>query len=338
MRKGSGLHRLGPGSDQMKVSIIIPAYNAADFIGYAMKSALSQTHKDIEVIVVDDGSSDNTSDIIQRFIELDSRVFLIRNAQTLGPAAARNIALSHATGAWIALLDSDDEFIPERLEALLQTAEARSLDAVADGLEIIDFEKRNSLGPAFDPAWLKEEEPISLSYLLERDWPGRARSYGLGTIKPMVRKAFLDYNKLKYAEEFNLAEDLLFYCDLIILGAKFGLMDKIMYKYYIRKDSVSNNPKNPTQIIEANFQIQQKIQRSSRPDFHIGNELDMLKKREGALWFQIFTWSIKVRSVKFMMLAVKNTSVSFLMKNTLYKIWIKGAGVFDHHPPHPTLS
>jgi succinoglycan biosynthesis protein ExoO len=304
----------------MKVSILIPAHDSAAFIGYAINSALSQTHKDIEIIVVDDGSQDNTSDVVNGLRERDSRISLIRNAYPLGPAGARNVALSHATGVWIAPLDSDDEFAPDRLEKLLHIAETRGLDALADGLELIDFESRTRLGPAFDPAWLREENPISLSYLLERDWPGKTLFCAFGTMKPIIRKAFLDRHKIQYAEEFRLAEDLLFYCDLLISGARFGLTQESLYKYYIRKGSISNGPQITTQMVDVNYQIQLKLEGAMGTGKDFGDDLKLIKGREVALWFQLFTWAIKVGNIKIGLLAFYKMPATFLIKSLLHKI------------------
>jgi succinoglycan biosynthesis protein ExoO len=304
----------------MKVSIIVPAHNSANFIHYAIASALAQTHQDIEVIVVDDGSTDKTSEIVEGLQKHDSRILLFKNAQSLGPAGARNVALSHATGEWIALLDSDDAFVPDRLEKLLRIAEARGLDALADGLELMDFDTRTSLGPAFDPAWLKEEGPISLSYLLERDWPGRSKYRAFGIMKPIVRKSFLDRHNTRYDERFNLAEDFLFYCDLIISGAKFGLSDEILYKYYFRRGSISHNPKITTNIIDVNYQIEHKLQIAGVSRMDLKNDLALIRARGEALWFQIFAWAIKAGNFRLILRSAQHMSVMFVVRTTLNKV------------------
>jgi succinoglycan biosynthesis protein ExoO len=311
----------------MKVSIIVPAHNAAHFVGYAISSALSQTHKDIEIMVVDDGSTDDTSAVVEALQQTDPRIVLLKTPRALGPAGARNVALAHATGDWIALLDSDDEFVPDRLEKLLRIAEARGLDALADGLELMDFDTRTRLGPAFDPAWLKEETPISLSYLLARDWPGKSRYRAFGLMKPIMKKAFLDRHKISYAEQFNLAEDLLLYCDLIISGARFGLTVEVMYKYYVRRSSISTKPQITTQLVDVNDKIQEKLEQAHFSRVNKNVDLELIRARRKAIWFQIFTWAIKVGKPKFVVLACKNMPIDFLIKSILGKISRAGA---DH--------
>ncbi len=101
------------------VSIIVPAYNAARFIGETIKSVQSQTYKAWEMIIVDDCSSDNTCDIVEAIGESDERVTLIRHTRNGGPSAARNSALKAAKCRYIAFLDSDDMWLPLKLERQL---------------------------------------------------------------------------------------------------------------------------------------------------------------------------------------------------------------------------
>ncbi|NEP84931.1 MAG: glycosyltransferase family 2 protein, partial [Okeania sp. SIO3B3] len=101
------------------VSVIIPAYNRADLIGETVDSVLAQTHPDIEIIVIDDGSTDNTADVLATY---GSALRVIRQANA-GQQAARNAGIRAATGDYIAFLDSDDLWLPHRIEAQLQRFE-----------------------------------------------------------------------------------------------------------------------------------------------------------------------------------------------------------------------
>src|SRR5215831_9228869 len=95
-----------------EISVVIPAYNAEGCVGRAIESALSQTHRPIEVLVVDDGSLDGTSEVVASY---PAPVRLLRKANG-GPASARNLAAREARGDWLALLDADDSWLPEKLE------------------------------------------------------------------------------------------------------------------------------------------------------------------------------------------------------------------------------
>jgi len=105
-----------------RVSIIVPAYNVELFLAEALASVQQQTFREFEVIVVDDGSTDRTSEIARQFVEKDARFILLRQPNA-GPAAACNVALKQARGEWIAFLGADDVWLPEKLTAQLDLLE-----------------------------------------------------------------------------------------------------------------------------------------------------------------------------------------------------------------------
>ena len=96
------------------VSIIMPSYNTADYIGETIESVLAQTYLNWELIIVDDCSTDNTDSVVAKFA--DARIRYLKNECNSGAAIARNRALREAKGRWIAFLDSDDLWHPEKLE------------------------------------------------------------------------------------------------------------------------------------------------------------------------------------------------------------------------------
>lgn len=97
------------------VSIIMPSYNTAKFISGSIESVLAQTYSDWELIIVDDCSTDNTDEVVKPFLS-DSRIKYIKNEKNSGAAVSRNRALREANGKWIAFLDSDDLWIPDKLQ------------------------------------------------------------------------------------------------------------------------------------------------------------------------------------------------------------------------------
>ncbi len=98
------------------VSVVTPTYNAADFIKETIESVQKQTYPYWEMLIVDDCSSDTTREIVKEMAARDSRISLTTLAENGGPAAARNAALSNAKGKYIAFLDSDDLWLPKKLE------------------------------------------------------------------------------------------------------------------------------------------------------------------------------------------------------------------------------
>ena len=102
------------------ISIVVPAYNAESFIGQTIISIIGQTYKNIEVIVVNDGSKDNTADLVRSIAQADSRITLL-NQSNSGVSAARNLGIEKSKGEFIAFIDADDIYYPQAIEKLTNT-------------------------------------------------------------------------------------------------------------------------------------------------------------------------------------------------------------------------
>lgn len=106
--------------DQMpKVSVVIPTYNRAHLISRAIHSVLNQTYQDLEIVIIDDGSIDNTEEIVKSFE--DERIVYLRHSKNKGASAARNTGIKASKGDYIAFQDSDDEWFPDKLERQVNT-------------------------------------------------------------------------------------------------------------------------------------------------------------------------------------------------------------------------
>ena len=105
-----------------KVSVIIPTYNRAELLPLAIKSALNQTFNDIEIIVSDDKSTDDTREVVRSFA--DERIKYVLNKGKKGPSATRNTAILASEGEYIAFLDDDDEWLPDKLQKQIGDMEA----------------------------------------------------------------------------------------------------------------------------------------------------------------------------------------------------------------------
>ncbi len=118
------------------VSVIISAYNAAATIERAVGSVLAQSHQNLEVVVVDDGSTDATREILDALAKRDDRVRLLDPKPNAGVSSSRNRGLAAARGEWIAFLDADDQYLPHRLATLLAAADG-DVDGLACGHTIV---------------------------------------------------------------------------------------------------------------------------------------------------------------------------------------------------------
>lgn len=223
-----------------EVSIIIPAYNTEDYIARAVASALGQTFTNLEVIMVDDSSTDNTVAAVQRFTD-DSRFKLIQLPQNLGAAGARNQALNAATGKWVAVLDSDDWYAPNRLEKMLEVAYAQDADMVIDDLHLIrDGEETpwsTQIGQGGET--IDRIKLIDAAYFVASNTVGR-RGLGLGFFKPLFKREFLLRHGIQYDERMRVTQDFWIDLQCLVHGAKLFLLPEAYYFYVTRQNSLSS--------------------------------------------------------------------------------------------------
>jgi teichuronic acid biosynthesis glycosyltransferase TuaG len=119
------------------VSIITPAYRCADVVAETIKSVIAQTYPHWELLIAEDCSPDNTRKVVEQWTAVDPRIKLIKLDQNVGPAMARNASLSSAQGRWVAFLDSDDLWLPQKLEQCLEFACMRDAAFVFTGFRRI---------------------------------------------------------------------------------------------------------------------------------------------------------------------------------------------------------
>jgi glycosyltransferase involved in cell wall biosynthesis len=231
-------------SQDVAASILVAARDAAAFLDGAMSSALAQTCRAVEVVAVDDGSTDGTHEALAAWARRDARVSVLRHARPQGAAAARNTAIARARGRWLAVLDADDAFLPERIERLVALAEESGADLLADNLAERDFQTGARLGTALPPAEMAamaQRGPVGLSDMLRRDrvdLPGRAK---IGYLKPIVRRDFLERTGVRYRPEIRVGEDFLFAFECVLAGGRLRLApDEALYLYSVREGSASN--------------------------------------------------------------------------------------------------
>lgn len=225
------------------VSVIVPAYNAAGTIERAVVSALAQTLEPSEIIVVDDCSSDGTVDLVARRFGAEPRVRVLSTSANSGPSRARNVAIAAARGDWIALLDADDAWLPERLDTLLRQAE--EYDIVADNLLAFDDKTSEVVGRLFRRNF---HGRVGL-----REFLDEVDLVDLGLLKPLIRRDFFVRNAFRYDERMRYAEDMMLYCEMLCAGGRFRVLDYAGYIYttpYGRSSRVKS-PHSHTSVDDA---------------------------------------------------------------------------------------
>lgn len=222
----------------VRVSVIMPARNAAAFIDAALRSVREQTVPDLEVLVIDDGSSDATPEIVARHAREDDRVRLLRGLGR-GPAAARNIGLSEARGTWAAAVDADDLILPDRLRLLLDAAETADAQVAADNLTAFydDGSKPDHLW-LDGPSWNHPRRLDLATFLSGGDAGGG--DAGLGYLKPMFRLDWIRRHDLRYDETLLIGEDFDFVSRALAAGATYVFTPVAGYRYRRRSGSISH--------------------------------------------------------------------------------------------------
>lgn len=153
------LNTLTPMDMSEKISIIIPIYNAEKFIGYCLNSLLSQTYTNWEAILINDGSTDDSLKIAERYASLDSRFHLI-SIPNGGVSNARNVGLELATGKYLHFLDSDDVLASETLARQVGAAREHGKQLVVNDLQIVDFTNPQPVGARLTAIWLQDKPAV----------------------------------------------------------------------------------------------------------------------------------------------------------------------------------
>ena len=219
------------------VSVVIAAYNAAGFIARAVASACAQGASLLEVLVVDDASTDDTCAVVRRLCAVDPRVRLIARLENGGPSVTRNLGFAAAAGRWIAVLDADDAFAPGRLERLTVLADQQDADMAADNVCYFDA-RAERLGPPQVTGLGAEPSRIDLATFLDRARPYTGEM-DWGLLKPMFRRDFLRQTGLHYPTTSRHGEDFLFVVDALLAGALYVLDPSPGYYYTTRESGMS---------------------------------------------------------------------------------------------------
>src|ERR1700683_5343048 len=221
-----------------RVTILVPAYNAEETILRALDSAQAQTVGDIEILVIDDASTDRTAELVRSRAMSDPRIHLQRLSLNGGPAAARNSGIALAKGEWLALLDADDTMSSVRLEKLLEAASADDV-LVADNLALYDHHARSIVRLGIDPELLGSGLRLDCEGFAARCKTNQRNAVDFGLLKPLMRASYLREHGICYDECSRYGEDFRFYLDVLLAGGKLLVIPEAYYQYTERVGSIS---------------------------------------------------------------------------------------------------
>ncbi|NSZ19122.1 glycosyltransferase family 2 protein [Agrobacterium vitis] len=216
------------------VTVVIAAYNTGETIERAIESALSQVNVTVEVVVVDDCSSDDTRERVAALT--DPRVRLIALERNKGPGGARNAAIDAARGRWIAVLDSDDTFKPMRLFRMIERAEDEKAQVVVDNLDVIDM--NGTCRTMFLEDALAYIGQIDLARFIGSNILFQSE-HNFGYMKPIFLRSFLNDKGLRFDESLRIGEDYLLLASALAENAVCTIEPTAGYLYYIREGSIS---------------------------------------------------------------------------------------------------
>lgn len=247
------------------VSVIMPSYNTADYIADSIKSVISQTYQNWELIIVDDCSTDNTDDIVSYFS--DNRIKYMKNKKNMGAAATRNRALREAKGKWIAFLDSDDLWLPNKLEKQINFMKSNGYVFSYHNYEKIDENNENLNVIVTGPKLITRKEMYNYCYPGCLTFMYNVKIIGLLQIKNISKNN-------DYAMHLKLCKK-----------ANCYLLDENLAKYRIRKKSISHD------------KLWKKL-KSHYDWFHVCDEQSILTSLWYACWNMIYGILKKIRYEK----------------------------------------
>lgn len=202
-----------------KVSIIIPVYNVEKYLERCLDSILNNTYKNIEIILVNDGSTDNSQNIINEYVKKYPQIIIGKQQENKGPAEARNVAMKIATGEYIMFVDSDDFVEKDYIEKYLDTLKEDDYDLVIGGYFKSNDEKVLYTVPLKDEPWSM--------YMV------------MGPYARLYKKTFLEENDINFIK-VNIGEDIYFNLQANAMAKKVKVLEYVGYHWYLNTNSISN--------------------------------------------------------------------------------------------------
>lgn len=291
------------------VSIIVPVYKVEKYLEECLDSILSQTYRNLQVILVDDGSPDRSGDICDEYARKDSRIVVLHKNNE-GVSAARNDGLAHANGDYIGFVDADDVIVPEMYEELVKAMEQENVDFCMGGYS--DF-INGQLKP--------HEEPLPEGRCGQHDIRNKLllpmigsplRSPACAAImgsncRVLYRKSIIEENGIRF-RKIKIAEDLLFHVEYMCKCSSAWVMRQYFYHYRLNTESATKSYKTHLyeELSEQHKLLKEVLMENSMYDSEIQEYL-------GGAWLYFMTWCIqneamdsnRKRSTKDKVLAMK---------------------------------
>lgn len=224
----------------MKVSVIIPVYNTEKYLRKCIDSVLNQTMLDYEIIIVNDGSTDNSVKIVQEYIKKNNNIHLI-NQKNKGQAAARNAGIKEASGEYLYFLDSDDMIKSNLLKICTEEMDKNKLDIICFGHTYLyekNFTSNSLCSDEYVNTWIAENEILDGKKFLEREISTKRISPS--TCRQMYRRKFVLDNQLFYIEG-HFYEDIELFVRGFMKAKRVKNLQRPLYIWRKREESTTAN-------------------------------------------------------------------------------------------------
>lgn len=213
------------------LSVIIPVYNAQEYLGKCVESVVNQTFKDVEIILVDDCSKDNSYELCEQLARNDSRIVVYRREENGGIFAARNSGLELSKGRYVTFVDNDDWLDPEMYEKLIFELESKNLDFVSCGFKEIIGDKIVTHSHKEDGYYTKQQIRETLIYLLVGE-----QQISCAVWKSIFKKEIIESDNLRFLSS-RVKDDFYFVVEYLLCCDTVEFISGDYYNYWIRDAS-----------------------------------------------------------------------------------------------------
>ncbi len=221
-----------------KVSVVIPVYNTEKYIHECLNSVINQKLKDVEIICVDDGSTDGSLKILKQYAKKDKRIKIITQSN-LKQGAARNNGMKVATGEYIAFLDSDDYWREDTLQILYKRAFENNLDMLSfSGINFIDFNRKLQENPYYQFKYLPEDfDTKCFNY---KQCTKFIDKVAVSACLTFYKHEFLQKNNITFPENLYFEDDV-FFTNAFLMARRCGICKETLYFRRVHSTSTTQN-------------------------------------------------------------------------------------------------
>lgn len=222
------------------ISIVMPVFNAEEYLKKSIESILRQTYPAWELIIIDNGSEDDSYRICQEYAKNEERILVLHQYQNKGVSAARNLGVEKATGNYITFLDADDWVAPDYLEQLIQTAKSTQADML-----VCEYKKVYDADRKMEEETRGQQQGVAAKAYNKEDYIKQCLLEGYTHCWGVLYKLSL-LEGIRFPARVTIGEDVLFLIDTVLQAGKIVVTEYDGYRYYINENGAMNRKFTPS--------------------------------------------------------------------------------------------